>query len=121
MIYIESYCSLCGTKLRPQAKFCEGCGKKIQISDESKEQLIKEIEQEIKTKTRQEVLAEIQAEKAHQLQAAKGLGLSKKKSTQGIVIYKKGDWKYAIIILAAIFGAFLLFDLVIFILSFTFG
>ena len=92
---IENYCSKCGTKTRPQAKFCEGCGQKIQTSDEAKEQLIKEIEQEIKTKTRKEVLAEIQIEKAHQMQAEKERVSSQKKSSQEIITYKKGDWKYA--------------------------
>ena len=103
MMDIENYCSKCGTKLRPQARFCEGCGKKIQISYESKEQLVKEIEQEIKAKTRQEVLAEIQINEARQKQEAKGGELSKKKSTQGIVVYKKGDWKYALILITIIF------------------
>jgi len=95
VIYIESYCSQCGTKLRPQAKFCEGCGKKVQTSDESKEQLIKEIEQEIKTKTRKEVLAEIQGEKARCIQVEKG-----RKSR---ITNKEREWMYIAILSVIIF------------------
>jgi uncharacterized membrane protein YvbJ len=120
VIDIENYCSECGTKIRPKARFCEGCGKKIQTSDEIKEQFIKEIEQEVRTNPKKELLAEFQTENACQMQEEKERKLHKNKSTKNIVLYKKGDWKYVIIILGAIFGAFLLFDLVIFILSSVF-
>jgi hypothetical protein len=111
VIHIDNFCNKCGTKIRPHANFCEGCGQKIQTQDEMKAQLIKEIEQEIKTKTRNELLAEIQvAEKrTHQLQTEKQQELNQKKSTDDIIIYKKGDWVYvtATIVFLVIFLIFI--------------
>jgi hypothetical protein len=59
VISMEKYCSECGMKLRSQAKFCEGCGKRIQIT---KQRTMEEIEKDLRDKIEREYLEKLEQE-----------------------------------------------------------
>jgi len=55
---MDLYCQYCGTKIRENAKFCEGCGRKIKSKEETKKQMKDELREELK----QELIKEIHQE-----------------------------------------------------------
>ena len=65
---MPSYCSFCGTKLREDGKFCEGCGNPIlsgkdmakEIEDFLRNKLTEEIEQNVRNEIEPKIKKEIE-------------------------------------------------------------
>ena len=51
---MEKYCSFCGTKLRENSNFCEGCGRKILSEEMQKKQMDEKLREELKEEIKKE-------------------------------------------------------------------
>lgn len=74
---IPEYCAECGTKIREEAKFCEGCGKEIKDMEEMKKEIRKKIEEELREEVKTEILNE--QEKEVKEKNSKYIGISNRK------------------------------------------
>jgi uncharacterized Zn finger protein (UPF0148 family) len=62
VIEMAEYCNNCGTKLRKDGIFCEGCGRKIITGEEYKKQRELELRKEMEAKLKKEIEEEIRKE-----------------------------------------------------------
>jgi uncharacterized membrane protein YvbJ len=56
---MADYCNNCGTKIREDASFCEGCGWRIIDEREEKKQIAAEVEKELTEKIEKRLRTEI--------------------------------------------------------------
>jgi len=93
------YCSFCGTKIREDGVFCEGCGREIKSEKETK----KEIEQKFREELKQEIKEEL--EKEQRIKEEKLKKVRKKSDRSQPLTWKvtKRDLIYIAIILFALF------------------